>query len=184
MSGWVEVRWLFAGHRPWHQSQPWTHVINVGSIVDQNSDMYGSLFGVRNISLYRPLAPDRGFPADLSLVVAQHVEQLQHYLVTGEGGQASWLTWTEVDEIDWDELAQTTEPVGLFLGRPNRDTPTRAYRAGGCCYSTLCVGSPKTMAATTCGSSSGLIASVTPAAAGELFEHLWVNYLTRDSCRE
>ena len=87
--------------------------MNVGSIVDQNSDMYGSLFGVRNVSLYRPLAPDRGFPTDLSLVVADQVEQLQPLLVTGEIRHASWLTWTEVEEIDWNELAQTTEPVGL-----------------------------------------------------------------------
>jgi hypothetical protein len=88
-------------------------VIDVGSIIDQNSDMYGSLFGVRNVSLFRPLAPDRGFPKDLSLVVAEQVEQLQPYLVIGAVGHASWLTWTEIDGIDWDELAQTTEPVGL-----------------------------------------------------------------------
>ena len=88
-------------------------MIEVGSIIDQNSDMHGSLSGVRNVSRYRPLAADRGLPSDLSLVAAGQVERLRPHFATGEIGHSSWLTWTEIDAIDWDELAQTTEPVGL-----------------------------------------------------------------------
>jgi hypothetical protein len=113
MSGWVEVRWLPPAYRPWHSPLPWAAVIEVGSIIDQNSDMHGSLFGVRNVSLYRPLAADRGLPSDLSLVAAEQVERLRPHFATGAIGHASSLTWTEIDAIDWDELAQTTEPVGL-----------------------------------------------------------------------
>ena len=25
----------------------------------------------------------------------------------------SWLTWTEIDRIDWEKPAETTEPMGL-----------------------------------------------------------------------
>ena len=113
ISGWVEVRCLPAGYRPWHPAPPWTAVITVGGILDQNSDMFGSLFGVRNVSRFRPLAPDRGFPSDPSPELAEDMAQLRPFLSSGEIGHPSWLSWTEIDRIDWDEPAETTEPVGL-----------------------------------------------------------------------
>ena len=113
IDGWVEVQWLPPGYRPWHPSPPWTAVITVGSILDQNVDMFGSLFGVRNVSRFRPLAPDRGFPSDPSLVLAEEISELQPFLARREIGHASWLTWAEIDRIDWEEPAETTEPVGL-----------------------------------------------------------------------
>jgi hypothetical protein len=57
--------------------------------VDQNVGMFGSLFGVQNVSRFRP------------------------FLANGEIGHASWLTWTEIDHIDWEERAEPTEPIGL-----------------------------------------------------------------------
>jgi hypothetical protein len=62
---------------------------------------------------FRPLAPDRGFPSDPSPVLAEDMAQLRPFLSSGEIGHASWLTWTEIDRIAWDEPAATREPVGL-----------------------------------------------------------------------
>ena len=39
--------------------------------------------------------------------------ELQPFLASGEIGHASWLTWAEIERIDWEEPAETTEPVGL-----------------------------------------------------------------------
>jgi hypothetical protein len=88
-------------------------VLRVGGILDQNADMFGSLFGVRNISRFHPLAPDRGFQIDPSPELAADMTQLGPFLASGEIGHASWLTWKEIDDIDWDEVAATTAHVGL-----------------------------------------------------------------------
>ena len=113
IDGWVEVRQLPPGYRTWHTTPPWIAVITVGSLLDQNADMFGSLFGVRNVTRFRPVAADRGFPADPSVELASAMSRLAPFVKTGEVGHASWLTWAEIKAINWAEPAETTEPVGL-----------------------------------------------------------------------
>jgi hypothetical protein len=111
--GWVEVRLDPAEDQARQPLANWVAVLLVGSLLDRNADMFASLFGLSNVSRFRPLAPDRGFPSDPSLVLAENIEQLGPWLARGEVGHPSWLTWAEINEIDWTETAQTNEPVGL-----------------------------------------------------------------------
>ena len=135
ISGWVEVRWLPAGYRPWHPAPPWTAVITVGGMLDQNSDMFGSLFGVRNVSRFRPLAPDRGFPSDPSPELAEDMAQLRPFLSSGEIGHPYWLSWTEIDRTDWDEPAETRRRSRLGCRRWTtlRHVARRSASPGSCC---------------------------------------------------
>lgn len=115
IDGWVEVRWTpphWRGHAP----GDWAAVLTIGSIIDRNVDMFGSPFGVRNVSRFRPLAPDRGFPSDPSPELAEDITRLRSFLSTGEVGHASWLTWSEIDRVNWDEPAE--RPRSLLGCRP------------------------------------------------------------------
>ena len=80
----------------------WWAVINAGILLDQSYAMYGSLFGIRNTTTFVPAAPSRGLPEDIS-------EEVKGDAV-GEGFHSyTWITWEELQAIDWDE-------VGLIYG--------------------------------------------------------------------
>jgi len=68
--------------------------------------MFGSLFGARNDYGFRPIAPARGIPDDVSA-------ELQEYSdVPPDPG--SWppsrITWREISEINWDEFGAYPAP--------------------------------------------------------------------------
>ncbi|MEU9080382.1 hypothetical protein ACFYUY_26460 [Kitasatospora sp. NPDC004745] len=69
--------------------------------VPKDYDAFACLFGVRDLGgHWRPVAADRGLPADVSeRVRAEHASW-------GEVAfGASWLDWNEVLAVDWDEPA-------------------------------------------------------------------------------
>jgi hypothetical protein len=69
--------------------------------IPRDYDAFGCLFGVTNYAHFRPVAADRGLPADASDdVVAAHA---------GSGRSAfgaTWVGWLEIEAIDWDEPAE------------------------------------------------------------------------------
>jgi hypothetical protein len=94
----------------------WTAVVRIDEIVTRNYGMFGSLFGVRNDCGFRPIAPARGIPDDIS-------GELQEYGdVPPDPGSwpPSWITWREISEIDWNEFG--THPA------PGRDVTESARR--------------------------------------------------------
>jgi hypothetical protein len=113
IDGWVEVRHVSADHRPWHRPADWIAVIAMGGLVSRNRDMFGCLFGVHNPSHFVPVAPNRGFPLDPSMVVQKAIAQLEPLIASRDVHSASWLTWSEIKQIDWNMPAEVTGPVGL-----------------------------------------------------------------------
>lgn len=73
----------------------------------RNYDAFGCLFGVQNYANFRPIAPDRGLPAEVSDSVRAQFER-QSQLPDQTFG-STWITWAEVQAIDWDELAEAPD---------------------------------------------------------------------------
>ncbi|MEU0271975.1 hypothetical protein [Streptomyces sp. NPDC006307] len=75
----------------------WHATIDVDHLkVPRNYDAFGCLFGVRDNGQFRPVAPVRGLPADASNRVREGQE-------TTAGRSASWVGWSEIKRVDWDE---------------------------------------------------------------------------------
>ena len=91
--GWVEAK------LPFYEEGGWKPVIDLFWLYDvRDYDFFGCFFGVRNYARFRPLAPERGLPADISPEVKREVERF--------GGDAfghTWITWDEIKQVDWDE---------------------------------------------------------------------------------
>lgn len=78
-------------------------------LLDRDTDMFGCLFGVQNFANFRPVAPARGLPPHLSPEAAGGTAQSQGQ---GEGSGflgATWVSWAELDWIDWDERAEAPD---------------------------------------------------------------------------
>jgi hypothetical protein len=93
ISGSVEAKLPFYEERGW---QPVIDLFWLHSVRDY--DAFGCFFGVRNYAGFRPLAPERGLPADVSPQVKQEVERFGK-----EAFGLSWIAWEEIKQIDWDE---------------------------------------------------------------------------------
>jgi hypothetical protein len=95
LSGWVEIR----DHR-WGE---WHGVIRIDSLVHRSYGMFASLFGLRNYGRFRPTAEGRGVPDDWSSEF--HAEWRD-----GRGNVGTtWVLWSEIATIDWDEEEQEKE---------------------------------------------------------------------------
>lgn len=100
--GFIECRWdrwLDEDDRRWSQAIDLSHIYNGRSYV-----AFGSLFGVRDTTSFRPLATQRGLPHDVSKEVAAGFEPWSDEL-HGE----SWITWAELTAADWDEVANEVD---------------------------------------------------------------------------
>ncbi|MFE5912270.1 hypothetical protein ACFQ6B_24745 [Streptomyces wedmorensis] len=105
MSGFVEYR-----AAPGGREAAWSTAHDLSSLNDtRNYDAFGCLFGVRNYANFRPLAANRGLPADASATVTARFTQLTEWY--GEDGShgTTWITWAEVKAVDWDEPAEKTD---------------------------------------------------------------------------
>lgn len=97
--GWVEVvQNLDTGPR-------WVGVIRITDIIFRTYGMFGCLFGVLNSFEFEPVAAGRGIPEDAS------------YDVHSDGGDprdpapgASWVLWSELDKINWEEHGSRALP--------------------------------------------------------------------------
>ncbi|MFE1963245.1 hypothetical protein [Streptomyces sp. NPDC059479] len=101
ISGFVECR-------AWHlheegEDSVWRAAIDLFFLnIDKDYDAFGCLFGVRNYANFRPLAADRGLPADASETVRAELDRFAHHSTT-------WITWAELKEVDWDEPAEKAD---------------------------------------------------------------------------
>ena len=104
INGWVEVRRHYERAKPPFNVQ-WHGVITVNSLIDRNYDMFSSLFGVTSsFARFSPVAPDRGLPKDISERASD--DYLTWECVTGE----TWISWLEIQAIDWDEEGMDGRP--------------------------------------------------------------------------
>lgn len=104
ISGFVECR-PWAGRCDEPQEIPWVAAARLDCLnITRDYDAFGCLFGVQNFVGLRPVAADRGLPADASqLVCAEHRE------MGAEAQWATWVSWAEIVAIDWDEPAERAD---------------------------------------------------------------------------
>lgn len=63
--------------------------------------LYHSLFGIGDHTDFQPVAPGRGLPEDASACVSDDKERILSQAYFGH----TWLTFQELQSIDWDESA-------------------------------------------------------------------------------
>lgn len=72
-------------------------------------DAFGCLFGVMNFANFRPLAAERGLPADVS----KHVRSAHAGEADTDPGSAglwpTWIGWDEIEAVDWAEPAELAD---------------------------------------------------------------------------
>lgn len=99
--GWVEVATQLN-----RRLGGWTAAVALEPLMDAGRayDMLGCLFGVANYANFRPLAPRRGLPGDLSPLARQEYDRQ----VQGQERSlpATWIGWSEILAADWDEPAE------------------------------------------------------------------------------
>jgi hypothetical protein len=106
ISGMIEIR-------PWPRwpdmphEIPWEAAISLDHLnVTRDYDSFGCLFGVMNYAGFRPIAAERGLPADASTESTQAFQE-QHRVDPGAAGLwPTWIGWEEIQEIDWEEHAE------------------------------------------------------------------------------
>ncbi|MFE9181405.1 hypothetical protein ACFYN5_34750 [Streptomyces sp. NPDC007126] len=105
----------------------------------RNYYAFGCLFGVRNYAHFRPLAAGRGIPADALATLSARFAQLTEWY--GEDGfhDMTWITWAEVQAVDWDEPAEKPDsrlhqyrraPDGLRMTGKSSWSPAFAEAVG------------------------------------------------------
>lgn len=93
--GWIETRDL--------DDEKWIAITPLFFPLDnRNYDIFGSLFGVRNLAGFRPIASARGLPEDCSDEVRQDFEKA-NAAFPAEFFGATWITWSEIKAIDGEE---------------------------------------------------------------------------------
>ncbi|GGS74435.1 hypothetical protein GCM10010222_14290 [Streptomyces tanashiensis] len=89
------------------QGSAWCAADDLASLYEGCSyDAFGCLFGVRNYANFRPLAPNRGLPADVSGSASVWSAQLTEWYGVNGFHDTTWITWAEVKAVDWDEPAE------------------------------------------------------------------------------
>ncbi|MFD3451563.1 hypothetical protein ACFWVC_05230 [Streptomyces sp. NPDC058691] len=100
--GFIECRWdrwLDEDDRSWFRAIDLTHLYNGRSYV-----AFGSLFGVRDTTSFRPLADHRGLPSDVSREILADLGAWN-----SDAPEASWITWAELLAADWEEVADEVD---------------------------------------------------------------------------
>lgn len=103
--GWVEVR----------DGKEWFGVINISEIIDDDYDMFGMLFGVKNYTGFEPIAEDRGLPEDISFLAKKDYDEWE-----GRVFGTTWVTWKELKQINWDEESPYPDGrVHIYIVQPD-----------------------------------------------------------------
>lgn len=98
----------------------WKPAGNLFAFVGRSYDSFGCLFGVRNYSRFDPVAPDRGIPEDASR------EAREDYESWGvDAHSASYLTFEEILNIDWEETAESPDSRYSILDENKEPTGTK-----------------------------------------------------------
>lgn len=95
--------------------EEWFAFIDLSGFLGNSYDLFGCLFGVRNYAQFRPIAPFRGLPTDVSQRVRHELEQreldptdLYDEAEVGAYGY-SWISWAEIKAIDWNEAGEAAD---------------------------------------------------------------------------
>jgi hypothetical protein len=91
--GWVEVRDPVTG--------AWGGVVKLDHLVPRDYDAFGCLFGVMNYANFRPVAPARGLPPDVSDELTQDYAEQEGAVTLGE----TWIGAAELAGLDGGERA-------------------------------------------------------------------------------
>lgn len=96
--GFIECRGVFSA-----ESAGWIAAMSLDLVgLDSDYDAFGSLFGVRNLAAFAPVAAGRGLPVDATETTrAQFREPDCH--------GSTWISWSEVQAIDADEPAMAVD---------------------------------------------------------------------------
>jgi hypothetical protein len=102
ISGFIEIRaWVTRPDEP--SAVGWEAAIPLDCLYTSRSyDAFGCLFGVKNFAGFRPVAAERGLPADVSAQVREHVAALEPVAALWP----TWVSWPEIQAVDWDEPAE------------------------------------------------------------------------------
>jgi hypothetical protein len=115
--GWVEFG-IFWEHE---QRTSWHGAIKIDSLIGRNYDMFYSLFGTALPGVrFPPVAYNRGTPLDASEEVKEMVSRESRDLYGH-----SWLTWQDIQAIDWEEASEPGREAAYVL--PSEGTDQSAY---------------------------------------------------------
>src|ERR1051326_2445570 len=96
ISGWVEIK-------GWGEDAKWIGILQIWRLLDRNYGAFSSLFGIRDRVGFRPIAPWRGLPADISDEARKDYEKGTTDSKESSYRGESWITWSEIKNIDWEE---------------------------------------------------------------------------------
>ncbi len=109
IAGWVEIK-------NWGNEDRWSGILQVRTLLDRNYDAFGSLFGVRNKDGFKPTAPDRGLPADISDEAKRDFETAYEKDPRAIFGM-TWITWSEIKAINWEEEPENQKYILITYHR-------------------------------------------------------------------
>lgn len=98
----------------------WKPAGNLFAFVGRSYDSFGCLFGVRNYSQFDPVAVNRGIPENASRTVTE-----EHESWGADAHSASYLTFEEIQEIDWSECALAPDTRYSILDEDKEPTGTK-----------------------------------------------------------
>lgn len=104
----VEVRLPWLEDLP--DQPPWYPIMDAGPLFGRDSEAFGCLFGVPGRSAFSPVAAERGLPPDVSIRVQEEAKKYANSDVAGFC-YPSWVTWAELEQVDWDEVEPGSLPV-------------------------------------------------------------------------
>jgi hypothetical protein len=110
--GWVEVM-----NERSDGNRQWFGVVRIRWLVDRNYGMFGNLFGKVNYGEFLPIAEGRGLPADAS-------DEVSYDAASYNPVDPSWLLWSEIMAINWEEEGQSDTLGGDRFGRQVRREDT------------------------------------------------------------
>jgi hypothetical protein len=120
--GWVEVkpRWYDRA-----KNARWDGIVKIDRLIPRAYDPFACLFGVGNWAHFRPIAAGRNLPSDVSEEAerdylswfddndrdpsASTEGSNQERSATDSVGGETWITWAELQTVDWDERAEAVD---------------------------------------------------------------------------
>lgn len=97
--GWVQVRDTGLDE----YDIGWRSVIVVGPVVERDYEIFGALFGVRNLSEFEPVAACRGLPDDVAEWVREEANASAGIAIEPPYHSHTWVTWAELQAVDWEQ---------------------------------------------------------------------------------
>lgn len=90
--GWVEICW--------DPSEAWVGVIDIGILMERSRHFWE--WFLQDWGPFSSVAPHRGVPPNASGHVKRDVEQMASLIAMREVHSFTWITWAEIEAIDWD----------------------------------------------------------------------------------